>query len=131
MKGFGQITRKYIGKSFEECNCLELLYNIYTDLGIKVPDKYKGFDLKTYFKYWESNPDQAIKDMIELFETIGEEVNPKYLKRGDLIVVDFKKIRWPAIYLGENKIMSVSMQHGARVLIIGKTIFPVIARRLI
>ena len=130
MKGFGQVTRKYIGQSFEECNCLQLIHRIYTDLNLKVPSAYKGYDLVSYLEYWETDPELAIKDMIDLFRTIGKKVDPNYLKRGDLIVANYKGIKWPAIYIGDNRIMCVNKKHGVRNLMIGKTIFPIMARRL-
>ena len=129
-KGFGKITRKYLGKSFDECNCLQLLYNIYKKMGFEVSDKYKNYDLKTYVKYWEENPEQATKDMIELFKTYGKKVDIRFLKRGDAIIVEYKCIKFPAIYIGDNNIMSVSKELGVRVVSLGRIIQPVMARRL-
>lgn len=130
-KGFGQITRKYLGQSFDECNCLQLLYNIYKKIGFEVPDKYKGYDLNTYMAYWEEKPEQAIRDMMELFKTIGNEVNAKFLKRGDIVVVRYKDSKFPSIYLGDNNIMAATREKGVMVLPLGNRFQPVMARRLI
>jgi len=131
MKGFGHVTRKYLGKSFDECNCLGLLYSIYTDMGFDVPNSYKEYDLDTYMAYWEENPQNAIKDMMELFRTIGEETDTNFLKRGDIVVAEYKDSRFPSIYLGNNNIMVATKEQGVMVLPLGKRFKPVQARRLI
>jgi hypothetical protein len=130
-KGFGQITRKYLGKSFDECNCLQLLYNIYKKMGVEVLDSYNGHDLKTYVKYWEENPEQATKDMISLFQNYGKEVDTRFLKRGDAVIVEYKDIKFPAVYVGDNNIMSVSKEVGVRMVALGRLIQPIMARRLV
>lgn len=131
VKGFGQITRKYIGKSFDECNCLALLYNIFTAAGIDVPDNYKGYTLGTYMPYWEKTPEKAIKDMIELFKTLGKEVDIRFLKRGDAVVVKYKRVKFPAIYIGGSNIMAVTKEQGVIVTSLGSRFQLVMARRLI
>lgn len=131
MKGFGKITRKYLGQSFDECNCLQLLYDIFTDIKIKVPSEYKGHDLNTYMAYWKEDPKQAVRDMISLFKTIGKEVDVRFLKRGDVVVVKYKTSKFPSIYIGGNNIMAATQEHGVVTMSLGSRFQPIMARRLI
>lgn len=130
-KGFGQVTRKYLAQPFDKCNCLKLLYDIYTDLGISVPDKYKGYNLNTYMAYWEEEPEQAIEDMMDLFRTVGKEIDTRFLKRGDAIVVKYKNSKFPSIYIGGNNIMVATREKGIMTLPLGNRFQPVMARRLV
>ena len=132
MKNFGILTRKYIGAPFEEYNCLQFVHDFYTDAGIEVPDKYKEYSLETYMEDWEKDPEGMIRVMVELFETIGEEADVKSLKKGDLIVVQYKSsTKFPALYIGANKALAASQQDGVQTYILGDVFVPVIARRLI
>lgn len=131
IKGFGQITRKYLGQDFSECNCLGLLYNILTDAGIDVPDHYKGYNLDTYMSYWKKTPKEAIKDMIIFFKTIGKEVDPRYLKRGDIVVIKHKDSKFPAIYVGDKNVMVATREKGVMTFSLGQRFQPIMARRII
>jgi len=131
LKNFGILTRKYIGASFEDYNCLQFVHSFFTDAGIDVPDKYKEYSLETYMEDWEKDPEGMIKVMIELFETIGEEVDVKSLKKGDLIVVQYKTVKFPALYIGANKALAASREDGVQTYILGDVFVPIMARRLI
>ena len=131
MKNFGILTRKYIGAPFEEYNCLQFVHDFYTDAGIEVPDKYKGYSLETYMEDWEKDPEGMIKVMMELFKTIGEEADVKSLKKGDLVVVQYKTVKFPALYIGGQKALAASIKDGVQTYILGDVFVPVMARRLI
>jgi len=83
-------------------------------------------------EYWEKDPDGMIKVMMELFETIGEEVDVKSLKKGDIVVVQYKSsTKFPALYIGANKAMAASKENGVQTYILGDVFVPIMARRLI
>jgi len=131
VKNFGILTRKYIGASFEDYNCLQFVHDFYVDAGIEVPNSFKKWNLDTYMAYWEKDPENAIKDMIELFETIGEPADVEHLKKGDLIVVQYKSVKFPALYIGANKALAASQKDGVQTYTLGDVFVPVMARRLI
>ena len=131
LKNFGILTRKYIGAPFEDYNCLRFVHDFYTDAGIEVPDKYKEYSLETYMEHWEKDPEGMIKVMMELFKTIGEEADVKSLKKGDLIVVQYKTVKFPALYIGANKVLAASQKDGVQTYILGDVFVPIMARRLI
>ena len=131
LKNFGIATRKYIGASFEEHNCLQFIHSFFTAAGITVPDNYKGHNLETYMKYWEKDPENAIKDMMELFKTIGEEADIRHLKKGDIVVVQYKSSKFPSLYVGGQKVMASSIKDGVQTYILGAVYVPILARRLI
>lgn len=129
LKNIGIITRKYIGKSFKEYNCLQLLHYIYKDLDIEFPSEYKEYTLTTYMKYWENNPRAAEQDLIALFNSIGSKVNTQFLKRGDAVIIKHKHSIFPAIYLGDNTIMASSIEQGVITIPIGTNYKSILARR--
>jgi len=131
LKNFGILTRKYIGASFGEYNCMKFIHDFYTDAGVKVPDNYKGYNLETYMGHWEQDPDGMIRVMMELFETIGEEADVKNLKKGDLIVVQYKSVKFPALYIGAKKALAASREDGVQTYLLGDVFVPIMARRLI
>ena len=131
LKNFGIATRKYIGAPFGEYNCLQFLHGFFTDAGIDVPNSFKKWDLETYMEYWESDHESAIKDMLELFKTIGEEADVKSLKKGDIVVVQYKTVKFPALYIGGKKALAASREEGIQTYLLGDVFLPVMARRLI
>ena len=131
LKNFGIATRKYIGTPFGEYNCLQFLHSFFTDAGIDVPDSFKKWNLETYMEDWEKDPEGMIQVMMELFKTIGEEADVKSLKKGDLIVVQYKTVKFPALYIGANKALAASREDGVQTYILGDVFVPVMARRLV
>lgn len=133
MKGFGLVTRQYIGKPFSECNCLQLIFNIYKDMGIELKSfkkLYKGHNIDNYLPYFEKDPINATKDMIEILKKTGKEADPRFLKRGDILVIEYKDRRFPAIYTGGNVAMLSTIKEGIVTLSIGGRFKPIMSRRL-
>ncbi len=81
--------------------------------------------------YWEINPDQAIKDMIEVLKKTGKGVDLKFLKPGDIIVIEYKDSKFPSIYVGNNNIMVSTREQGVIVSPLGNRFQVIMARRLI
>lgn len=133
MKGFGLVTRKYLGKPFNECNCLQLIFNIYKDMNIDIKsfqDLYKGHNMYNYLSYWKEDPINATKDMMEVLKKTGKDVNPKFLHIGDIVVIEYQNKRFPSIYLGGNVVMVATIEKGIVTLTINGRIKPILARRL-
>ena len=134
IKNFGIITRKYLGKSFCECNCLQLIYNIYNDLGIELKSfqkLYNGHNMDNYMSYWEKDPVASINDMIAVLKLTGKETDIRFLKRGDIVVIQYKDVKFPSIYIGGNVVMLATLESGITTLSIGGRFKPIMARRII
>lgn len=112
LKLLGKITRKYIGKSFNECNCVQLVYWILEDAGIHLHSSYKGYNLTNYMKYWFLNKSMMTKILLEWVETMGRYVDPRYLKAGDILVVKCKSDYFIGIYTGGGKILCSTIEKG-------------------
>lgn len=133
MKNLGKITRKYLGQPFEECTCLELIYNIYKDAGTTLTTfetEYKGHNMNNYMPYWELQPDQAIKDMIDVLKMTGNSADPKFLKPWDIVVIEYKGSKFPAIYTGYNTVMAATKENGVIMIPIGQRFKTILARRI-
>lgn len=132
-KNLGKITRKYLGQSFDECNCLQLIYNIYKDAGFILTTfktEYKGHNVDNYMPHWESNPDQAIKDMIDVLKTTGQEADPKFLKSWDIVVIEYNGSKFPAIYTGNDTVMASTKEKGVMMIPIGQKFKSILSRRV-
>lgn len=132
-KYLGKITRKYLNQQFEECNCLQLIYNIYKDAGhvlTTFETEYKGHNVDNYMPHWENNPDQAIKDMIDVLEITGQKADPKFLKPWDIVVVECNGSKFPAIYTGYNTIMAATKEKGVIMIPVSQKFKIIMVRRV-
>lgn len=133
MKNLGKITRKYLGQPFEDCTCLQLIYNIYKDADITLTtfeNMYKGHNMDNYMNFWENKPEEAIRDMIEVLEMTGQKADPKFLKPWDIVVIEYKGSKFPAIYTGYNIVMAATKEKGVMMIPIGQKFKIILARRI-
>lgn len=131
MKSLTKMTSKYIGKSFDDCGCLQLIHNWYHTLGFNFPDKYKDLELNTYMLNWQEDKKGTITKMIELFKTLGEEVDVHKIQRHDLLAVEEKGNIYAAIAIASNTAITSHLIVGPKIFKLGKLHKVIIARRLI
>lgn len=128
------LTARYIGRPFEESSCMGLLYDVYTDIGVKVPSQFGGLDLDSYFLAWEKDKRGTIAVMLDLFQTLGAPVvDLSRLKRFDLLAVEEtngdKKNIYPAIFTGNRMALTSNLTQGVRMFHIGQLHRVLMARR--
>ncbi|MCG8638491.1 MAG: hypothetical protein MI862_02085 [Desulfobacterales bacterium] len=129
-----ELTGRYVGQPFEKISCMGLLHSMYTDIGVDVPDTFKGLTLETYFSAWEKDKKGTVGIMQDLFDTLGSPVKDlARLQRYDLLVVretrDGKKNIYPAMYLGLGLAITSNLHKGVRVFHIGELHQVIKARR--
>lgn len=108
-----------------------LCHSWYTDLGVNVPDHYGDLCLHNYFEIWNKDKKGLLEKMIELFKTLGEQVDSDKIQRHDLLVVEEKENLYAAICLGGGLAITSNINEGVRVFHTGKLHKVVLARRLI
>jgi hypothetical protein len=125
-----EMTRKYVGQSFKNCSCMDLAFNWFQELGIDVPYSFADLNVKTYLIAWEKDKKGTIDVMLDLFSTLGKEVEGE-IKKHDLLAVKEKGNIYAAIALGNGKAITSHIYEGVRVVCLGDRHQPIIARRLI
>jgi len=129
---WADVISRYLGKSFGEYNCMTLLYQVYTDMGISVPSSYNNLSLENYMDYFQKDPKKTTLHMVKLFRTLGQEVPTDQLYTGDLLaIIQSDKSIFPAMYTGNNCAITSNIPDGVYVFPLSfKSNRPILARRL-
>ena len=133
-KGLAELTGKYIGKSFEEINCLEMAHNFYKEIGGDFPDKFKNYNLYNYIEYWELDRENAVETLNELWESLpGEDVSVDDIKQFDFLMMQDIQTEniYIAILIQNNMVMVSSLKEGVRMSFIGERHKVLKARRIL
>lgn len=113
-----ELTKKYLGKSWEQCNCMELVRRVYIDLGVQLPEDHKGIRTANIPELIKTQPRFAQAMLVSACNMIGKRINKKEIQRYDLVLLwqNFSRILYPGIYLGNGKIMTSAIQQGVQVI---------------
>lgn len=131
MESLTKMTGRYIGKSFEDCGCLQLVHSWYHNIGFDFPDKYKDLELNTYMLNWQEDRKGTIDKMMELFKTLGTKIDVNKIQRHDLLAVKEKGNIYAAVALATNTAITSHIVTGVKIFKLGKLHQVLIARRLI
>lgn len=125
----------YGGYSLEQggFDCVGFMYAFYKDLGIELPNTFKGITLDNYSQFYLENKDTD-ETLKEYLNTVGIEVNPTQILKGDLIAVKHISKNYPlfpAIYGGNKLAISSFIGYKVKVFSLTNTYEVVVARRVI
>lgn len=86
-------------------DCLNSLATFYRELGVVFPDQFEEWTWDNYGKKAIEDPKEAHKAFERFAMTLGEEVNPNYMQKGDLLLVELKTEKeyfgiYAGIYVG-------------------------------
>jgi len=96
-------------------DCLNFIMTFYSDLGVEMPREFEDWTLENYGRRVAENPDKAHKTFERFVTTLGEEVNPAYMGRGDLLLFRVKDLGvYAGVFLGEGKVFMM-FDKGGRV----------------
>lgn len=132
MKNFAAITANYISRPFVDHSCMGLLYSIYTDLGVNVPDTFEDLTLDNYMEAFKADPRGTQIRMLRFARSLGRlssAVNPHL---ADLLVVTQKgRILFPAIYAGRGQAITSFLRGGVSMFRLDRRNRAIVARRMI
>jgi hypothetical protein len=128
-----KITAKYIGKSFREYGCIELVVNFMRDIEKPLPDEVDGIDVINYRDLIDEDIKKAQRVMIRTFRKIGTPANAKYPSIGDLLVVLQPHCRgiFPAVAIGHGNAIASFIGAGVMAFNLDRLNVPIMARRVI
>lgn len=78
-------------------DCLNFTLSFYEALGVEMPHEFEDWTLENYGSRVAENPDEAHKTFERFVQTLGEEINPAYMRRADLLLF---RIREFGVYAG-------------------------------
>jgi len=90
-------------------DCLSSLLEIYSNLGIKFPDEWKGYTPENYASKWKENEGQCRNDFAEWLRSLGEPIeNWNFIRPGDLLLFEGAEFTtFPAVYIGGGHLLMV------------------------
>lgn len=123
------ITKHMIEKPYHlgliktEFDCLSYILYFYDSLGYKFPDiwwlqtsqnSWEGWTRENYARKWEQG--EGRDAFIDFLTGLGREVQINYMLEGDLIILDVEETGYPCIYLGNAKVLIISVETGVTVM---------------
>lgn len=82
-------------------DCLNFTLTFYEDLGVEMPHEFEGWTTENYGIRVKEDPDKAHKMFEKFVTTLGEEINPAYMSRGDLLLFRVKDFGvYAGVFLG-------------------------------
>jgi hypothetical protein len=128
-----KITKKYLGKPWERCNCMELIRRIYGDLGVKLPEEHKGFTTADIPLLLEERPGFTRALLVSACNLIGTRINADDRKRYDLVLIwqSQTKTLFPGVYLGHSRVITSAIVGGVQIVQFGSVNRPVAAWRVL
>ncbi len=129
---FARAIERFIDKNWGLCcpeenkfDCLNYLFLFYGDMGVELPTEFEGYKKEDYARLWNEDYKKALSILSRWYRTLGEKVDPAYMRRGDLLLFDVdamgEKGTATAIYLGQGNMLMVFGKQGCKVLPIEST----------
>jgi hypothetical protein len=127
------VTGRYLGKSFAELPCLELVCRIYRDdLGVEFPEAFEGVTRDDFLERWRQERKGLESLMLRFFRTLGQPADPRRPKRWDLLACMGRGgAIFPAVYVGRRHCITSTLREGVVIGPISAACDPIMARRLI
>jgi hypothetical protein len=139
MKKLAEITARYVGKPFREYTCMGLLYSLYTNLGIDVPDHFENLTLDNYMDQFKKDPYGTQITLMRMIRSLGQRSKAPLPHLGDLLIVAQATTRkgvirpgfLPAMYVGRGQAIASFLLKGVTVFQLDPLNRPIVARRLL
>ena len=139
MKAFADVTAKYISQPWRKYPCMRLVYHVYRDLDIDVPDNFEDLTIYNYLSKFRVDPYGVQIQMLKCVRSLGKPSTPATPKLADLLVVsqDLTKGRCikpgflSAIYVGRNSAVASFLRCGVMQFELDKYNRAIVARTMI
>ena len=101
--------RKYaLGDPSRGIDCANLLFGVYEDLGLILPQEFEGVTRESYADLFRSDPAKASAIFYRFLWSLGRSVEINFSVRGDLMVFKRRNEVFPGISLGGGNVLLVS-----------------------
>ena len=126
------ITAKYIGKSFKDYGCIELVVSVMRDMGNELPAEVDGINIDNYKSLVDRDIKHAQVEMLRIFRKIGRPSNCKYPAIGDLLVIiqPHRMAMFPAVSVGFGSAIASFIRRGVMVFPLDKYNIAVMSRHI-
>lgn len=97
-------------------DCFSYWYYFYTQLGVLLPQEEVSkdgyYNLGNYAQKFTDDPQGAKAAMLVLIRSLGESVEPCYMRPGDLCLLPNKQEMNTAIYVGSGHLLTCDVRSG-------------------
>ena len=101
------IPYKLGGKDLSGMDCLMFINSIGRELGVNIPDEFKGVNEDNYTKLWSEFPDRAKLSFISYALSLGKKIEIPFLFPPDLVLFkDGDDVLGVGVYVGKGLILS-------------------------
>jgi cell wall-associated NlpC family hydrolase len=109
-----EIAGKYVdvpyklgGKDLSGMDCLMFINSIGRELGVNIPDEFKGVSEDNYTKLWSESPNQAKLSFVSYILSLGKKIDIPFLFPPDLVLFrDGDDVLGVGVYAGKGLILS-------------------------
>jgi len=107
---------KYLGKPFvlgdvtKGFDCISLILDFFGSFGFKFPEEFEGLTRENYAKEWLLHPEETSAKRKRFFLSLGQTIDKKYFKRGDLLLFENGTEFFCGIDLGNGNIKLLFFQ---------------------
>jgi len=81
-----------LGDTEKGWDCLNSLANFYDACGFKFPREFKDWNEQNYSQKWLEDVEEGRRIFVEFLMSLGEPVDPCYLLRGDILILEAQKM---------------------------------------
>lgn len=133
MISVADITRRYVGRPYDEQTCAGLLYQVlHNELAIDVPESLGELSLANYMEDFKARPKWVQSQFVRHIREVGEYADPRHPQLWDILIVHsgFEKCIFPALALEMGKAMFSTLEYGVHVWTLNRWLRPIMARRV-
>lgn len=91
-------------------DCISFILDFFESKGINMPEEWQGWTRDNYAERWESG--QGREELYLWLHGLGIEVKVNYMIESDIVLIDTPDGVTPAIYLGNDNVLMITIQQG-------------------
>ncbi len=117
-KSFCRIVGELVNRPYKlgEVDCFRSIADYLESIGLALPDEFGGQTWASYPDFYRSQPEQAKALVVDLFDSLLPQIDPRRTLAGDLLLLAYKdSLPFMAIHGGNGNIITAAEAHGFRV----------------
>ena len=106
------IVKEMLDTPYElgKVDCVSFILDYFEQKGVDMPDKWRDWTRDNYAKRWANG--EGREELYLWLHGLGVEVEINYMIESDLILIDTPEGVTPALYMGNNNILIITIESG-------------------
>lgn len=107
-----EIVNRMLDKPYDlgRVDCVAFILDFFESKGIDMPSEWQGWTRDNYAERWEKG--EGREELCLWLHGLGEEVEINYMIESDIVLIDTPEGITPAIYLGNDNILIITIENG-------------------